>query len=177
MQITFDLLNQKVTVEGEGVELAQILTLVREIAPDIRNIQFAIRTGEASASTNGRHVETVARNEPNGHAATNGPPPPNGVTLRDFARSVNPKTMYERAAVVAYYLREHEGRATFSPKDLDQRFAICGFQKPRNMAVMLNDCRRRTGYVENVKYGEWRLARDGDNLMIRNLEELNAAPA
>jgi hypothetical protein len=50
-------------------------------------------------------------------------------------------------------------------------FTMCGFQKPSQMPLALFDTKRKYGYAENAARGSWRVSNQGENLIIRKLEE------
>jgi hypothetical protein len=64
-----------------------------------------------------------------------------------------------------------EGKPSFSPKEMDGWFTMCGFQKPSQMPMALFDTKRKSGYAESVSRGSWRVSNQGENLIIRKIEE------
>ena len=77
----------------------------------------------------------------------------------------------ERVAAIAYSVNKVEGRPSFSPKEMDGWFTMCGFQKPSQMPLALFDTKRKYGYAENISRGLWRISNQGENLIIRKTEE------
>jgi hypothetical protein len=96
-------------------------------------------------------------------------------TLRQFVRSLTLDNASERIAAIAYYANKVEGRQTFSPKEIDGWFTMCGFQKPAQMGVAIFDCKRKYGYLENVGRGMWKISTQGENLILGKLENNSAA--
>lgn len=92
-------------------------------------------------------------------------------TLRQFARSLSLSNAPERIAAIAYYINKIEGRPSFSPKEMDGWFTMCGFQKPSQMAVALFDSKRKYGFTENIGHGMWRISNQGENQIIAKIEE------
>ncbi|HQU46417.1 MAG TPA: hypothetical protein PK867_26660, partial [Pirellulales bacterium] len=64
-----------------------------------------------------------------------------------------------------------ENRPSFSPKELDGWFTMCGFQKPSQMPVALFDTKRKYGYADNIGRGMWRISTQGENLITAKLNE------
>jgi hypothetical protein len=77
----------------------------------------------------------------------------------------------EKIAAIAYYVNKVEGKHSFSPKDVDGWFTMCGFQKPTQMGVALFDAKRKYGYVENIGRAMWRISTQGENLILGKTEE------
>jgi hypothetical protein len=86
-------------------------------------------------------------------------------------RHVQSSTIAERIAAIAYYATKIEGKPSFSPKEMDGWFTMCGFQKPTQMPVALFDTKRKYGYTDNLSRGNWRISNQGENLIIRKMEE------
>src|SRR4051812_39341026 len=91
MQVAFDFVNRRITVDGEGEELVSLFTLLREVPPQLPSITFTA-TGVAAApqspSTTGNGPGTPSVFNVNdlfgaGHGAA--PPPP----MREFVRSLS----------------------------------------------------------------------------------------
>lgn len=167
MKVVFDVSGGKLAIEGDGPELLKVLEAARNLAPHVSQIQIIASHGErptvhpqhsaadASAPTENR---TPLRDAPT-------------ATLRQFVRSLSLDNISERIAAIAYYVNKMEGRPHFAPKEMDGWFTMCGLQKPAQMPLALFDAKRKYGYAENVARGSWRISNQGENLIIRKLEE------
>ena len=160
MKIVFDMQKNKIALEGDGPELIRILEIAKEIVPEVSQIQIttANNSDSASESNAGDRKSMPAKGElPK--------------TMRQFARSLSLSNSSERLAALAYYANKIEGKPSFSPREMDGWFTMCGFQKPNQMSVALYDGKRKYGYLENVSRGCWRISNQGENLIIRKIEE------
>lgn len=162
MKVTFDFARKRIGIEGDGPELVSLLQLVRDIAPKLTGINIvAGEIGEPDPEPPGeRNGGRSAKEAGQGFQ-----------TLREFARSLTPTNLAERIAVIGYYVAKHDGKNTFSPKEMANWFAMCGFEKPSQMSVAIFDARRKYGYLDSAGHGEWRLTTQGENLVIRKQEE------
>jgi hypothetical protein len=159
MRVIFDFARQQVGIEGDGPELVQILGIVREIAPNLPSINIVANQTPVAldrGTSNGHRAETI------GNSSTK--------TLRQFAKSIPLKSVYERITAIAHYQNQYGGRPTFSPKEMGEWFVQCGFTKPSQMPVAFFDCRRRYGYIESASHGSWRITTNGENLIVGLLE-------
>ena len=164
MKVVFDLSAGRLAIEGDGPDLLKVLETARTLAPNISQIQI-ITTAVATQS--GDRVKQAATDErPPQPASSSG----HG-TLRQFARSLALANIAEKIAAIAYYVNKIEGRPSFSPKDMDGWFTMCGFQKPSQMPLALFDTKRKYGYTESQSRGSWRISNQGENLIIRKTEE------
>jgi len=93
--------------------------------------------------------------------------------MRQFARSLTLSNSAERIAAIGYYVNKIQGKTSFSPKEVDGWFTMCGFQKPAQMSVTLYDAKRKYGYVDNIGRGMWRISNQGENLIIAKIEDAN----
>jgi hypothetical protein len=159
MKVLFDLRAGRIAIEGDGPDLLKVLELTREIAPRITQIQILADSSDVESE---RHTEERRVPETRPHAPQ---------TMRQFARSLALNNVAERIAALAYYTQVFEGRPSFSPKEMDGWFTMCGFQKPGQMTVALYDTKRKYGYSDNVSRGNWRVSNNGENLIIRKIEE------
>lgn len=165
MQIVFDFPKQQITIDGEELELVELLKLVREIAPKFPAISIVSKTTEPAESTPPPASST------NG---ANGTPHANGAgTLRQFTRSIELDNISERIAAVAYYQKHYGSRPNLSPKEANELFTQCGFQKPAQMPVAFFDAKRKYGYMESAGHGIWRVSTQGENLIIGKMEARN----
>jgi hypothetical protein len=165
MKVIFDLSGGKLAIEGDGPELLSVLAAAKELSPNISQIQIITSTAKPSLET---QSEMGRKNPPlpMGDSQSVG-------TLRQFARSLALENASERIAAVAYYINKIEGRPSFSPKEMDGWFTMCGFQKPAQMPLALFDAKRKYGYTDSAARGSWRISNQGENLIIRKLEEAN----
>ncbi len=159
MKVMFDLKAGRIAIEGDGPELLKVLEVAREIAPRVTQIQITADTGDLEKPTEdferpANDVRSQSRQ-----------------TMRQFARSLALDNVAERIAALAYYSQTVEGRQAFSPKEMDGWFTMCGFQKPGQMPVALYDTKRKYGYTDNVSRGNWKISNQGENLIIRKIEE------
>lgn len=166
MKVTFDVISGRLAIEGDGPDLLKVLEAARSLAPTVGQIQII-----TSPSNEG---PTAAENsEPTGgdvtpQAASNAETPK---TLRQFARALTLSNSAEKIAAIAYYVNKIEGRPSFSPKEMDGWFTMCGFQKPSQMPVALYDAKRKYGYADNIGRGMWRISNQGENLIIGKTED------
>lgn len=163
MKVVFDIRSGRIVIEGDGPDLLKILQAARDVAPHVSQIQI---TADSIASDK---TETQESNVASSLRPTNGGP--GRQTMRQFARSLTLDNAAERIAALAYYATKIEGKPSFSPKEMDGWFTMCGFQKPSQMPVALFDSKRKYGFTENVSRGHWRISNQGENLIIRKIEE------
>jgi hypothetical protein len=162
MKVVLDVAAGRLSIEGDGPELLQVIEAARSLAPSISQIQIVMS----------QDPHQQAKNEPSD--ATNprpAAPSPRSMTLRQFARSLSLNNAPERVAAIAYYVNKVDGKPSFSPKEMDGWFTMCGFSKPSQMAVALFDTKRKYGYAENFGRGMWRVSNQGENLVVRKIEE------
>lgn len=163
MKVVFDISAGRLAIEGDGPDLLMVLDAARQLAPNISQIQIVTcGAPEDQTSVGSPPMSKTERPAPPGAANS---------TLRQFARSLSLENAAERIAAIAYYMNKIEGRPSFSPKELDGWFTMCGFQKPSQMPVALFDAKRKYGYTENIGRGMWKISNQGENLIIRKTEE------
>jgi hypothetical protein len=168
MKVVFDVSAGRLAIEGDGPELIRVLEVARELAPQVRQIQII-----TSGSDPDRAAESRDQQSPdaqNGTTPSQSAPPG---TMRQFARSLSLSNAAERIAAIGYYANRIEGKSSFSPKEMDGWFTMCGFQKPSQMPVALYDAKRKYGYVENIGRAMWRISHQGENLIIGKIEDGN----
>jgi hypothetical protein len=158
MQISFDFSQQKITIEGDELELVEVLKLAREIAPKLPTINIVSVTSPASPAPP--------------------KPPSNGdnnklKTMRQFVRSIELSNISERICAIAYYQKviASPSRPTLSPKEMGDLFVQCGLQQPGNMPVAMFDAKRKYGFMESASHGQWRISTQGENLIIGRMED------
>ena len=91
-------------------------------------------------------------------------------SLRDFARQFSLENTSQRIAVVAYHAVKIGGKSTFTVKEMNDWFGLCGFKKPTQMPVALQDAKRKYGYLETKGRDQWTIATGGENLVLGLLE-------
>jgi hypothetical protein len=158
MKVVFDVLAGRLSIEGDGPELIKVLETARDLAPSLSQIQLITGTRPSVAS------DQVKKEQGLGDRLAAGPQVSG--TLRQFVRSLALDNLAERIAAIAYYVNKIEGRPSFSPKEMDGWFTMCGFQKPSQMPLALFDTKRKYGYAESAARG---------NLIIRKIEEAGEA--
>src|SRR5260370_33013562 len=146
MQITFDFPKQQITIDGQELELIELLKLVREIAPKIPTINIV-------SQTSGQAAPTPAPPSKNGDGGQGNP-----ATLRQFVRSLQLENISERIAAIGYYHKHFASRPNLSPKEFGDLFTQCSFQKPQQMAVAVFDSKRKHGFMESAVHGIWRIS-------------------
>lgn len=154
-KITFDLRAGKISIEGAESELLTILQEAKTLAPKFKNIVIS-SSGQGSSEGLPEDAQQLP--------ATRKP------AMRDFGRSLSLGNTYERIAALAYHAIKVESRMSFSPKEMDDWFGLCGFKKPGNMRVALADAKSKYGYVSSKGYAQWTIATGGENLIMEKLE-------
>ena len=165
MKVVFDVIAGRLSIEGDGPDLIKVLETARELAPRLSQIQLitSAPAGDVQPSSVGNSTPASGRASIASSANT--------ATLRQFARSLALTNMSERIAAIAYYVNKIEARPSFSPKEMDGWFTMCGFQKPAQMPLALFDAKRKYGYMESASRGVWKISNQGENLIIRKIEE------
>jgi hypothetical protein len=169
MRVTFDVAKRQISIEGDAPELLDVLKIVREIAPKLPQISIATQT-EPATTVQIMQPEEGQSQIGIGHQRqiTNG----NGNTLsmREWVRRLPLGNHSERIAAIGYYATKIEGRGAFSPREMSEWFSHCGFQKPSQMSVAINDTGRKCGYIESVGHAAWKLTVSGENLIVGKKE-------
>lgn len=170
MKVVFDVSIGRLAIEGDGPDLLKVLEAARQLAPSVSQIQ--IITSRSPAQSDG-DSSPPQNSEAKPSVGLGGNTPQ---TLRQFVRSLTLDNMAERIAGIAYYINKIEGRPSFSPKEMDGWFTMCGLQKPAQMPLALFDAKRKYGFAENASRGLWRVSNQGENLIIRKMEETRERP-
>ena len=165
MKVVIDISAGRLAIEGDGPDLIKVLEAARALAPNLSQIQIV-------TSGDGRAANGQKENRDTQESSYPGPSTGAAKTLRQFARSLTLDNTSERIAAIAYYVNKVEGRPSFSPKELDGWFTMCGFQKPSQMPVALFDSKRKYGLTENTGRGTWRISNQGENMILRKIEEV-----
>lgn len=168
MKVVFDLTDRRLVIEGDGPELLKVLQAARDLAPNISQIQIITAANDSLQSDSNQIQSPPPENQKSEQRPPPSTPP---ATLRQFSRSLALNNTYERIAIIAYYVNKVENRQTFSPKEIDGWFTMCGYQKPTQMGTALFDCKRKYGFIENIGRGMWKISTQGENLILRKLEE------
>lgn len=171
MKMAVDISAGKFVVEGEGPELLRIVEVARELLPWIRQIQI-ITSGVGGGKTTHANPSPL-RDVPRGTGTARWT---SSSTIRQFARSLSLNNASERIATLAYHANKIQGRTSFSPKEVDGWFTMCGFPKPAQMSVSLYDAKRKYGYIENIGRGMWRIAGKGERLVLEKMKDTNDRP-
>jgi hypothetical protein len=170
MKVIFDLVAGRLAIEGDGPELLKILQVARELAPNLSQIQIhATGPNPQSPDPHWPSLQLMPGQQNESKQSISAP-----TTLRQFARQLSLSNASERIAGVAYYVNKIDTKPSFSPRDMDGWFTMCGFQKPGNMAVAIFDCKRKYGYIENIGRAMWKISTQGENLILGMLENMNA---
>jgi hypothetical protein len=170
MKITFDIARQQIGIEGDGPELLEILTLAREIAPKLPEINI-VTSGVRQDLGKGQNGTTTPAPTTITTTSTTAAPGPVSQTLRTFVKSLKLSSLAERITAIAYYQKHVLGRDFFAPKDMADWFIQCGLQKPSQMPVAVFDAKKKQGLVENAGHGAWKISTQGENLIICKIEE------
>ncbi|MBI4598127.1 MAG: hypothetical protein HY737_07005 [Candidatus Omnitrophica bacterium] len=157
-KITFDLRDGQIVIEGAEKELIEILQVAKTVAPHFKDVNI--------------HGEVASTEEARGITSPSG----RKTTVREFAKELPVSTFYERIAAIAYHAIKHERRASFSPKEMEDWFGLCGFKKPSNMRVAFNDAKRKYGYIERKGHGQWTISTGGENIILEMLERKGGNP-
>lgn len=164
-RVTFDLRRGTILVEGPADDLTKLFDAVRAAAPTLK--QISIVTNDAVTP-----VEVPAHDRIEQAPSQNQRPP----AMRDFARRFQFENTSQRIAVLAYYAAKYDRKPSFSVKEMNDWFGLCGFKKPTQMPVALSDAKRKYGYVESKGRDQWTITTGGENLVLE-LTETNGATA
>jgi hypothetical protein len=163
-RVTFDLRRGTILVEGPADDLTKLFDAVRAAAPTLKQINIV--TNDAATSTD---VPVHERAE---QPSANHRPP----AMRDYARRLPLENTSQRIAVLAYYAAKYDRKPSFTVKEMNDWFGLCGFKKPTQMPVALSDAKRKYGYVESKGRDQWTITTGGENLVLE-LTETNGATA
>ncbi len=164
--MTFDFRRGTILVEGPTDDLTKLFEAVRVAAPALKHINIVTNDGAIAASP--VHERSEQLPIVNG----NHRPP----AMRDFARGFTYENTYQRIAVLAFHSAKYDQKPSFTVKDMNDWFGLCGFKKPSQMPVALSDARRKYGYVESKGRDQWTIATGGENLVLE-LTEANGRNA
>lgn len=93
--------------------------------------------------------------------------------MRDFAKKLPANSLYDRVAVIGYYVANYQDKTVFSANEMKSWFQVCGFPLPKQrFSVVLTDTRRFHDYVENKGRDQWSITPNAHNLVLRMLENL-----
>jgi len=163
-RVTFDLRRGTILVEGPPDDLTRLFDAVRVAAPALKHISIVTSDTDVTAPP----PHDIAEQRRGSDASSRAP------TMRDFARKLPLENTYQRIAVLAYYAAKYDRKPSFTVKDMNDWFGLCGFKKPAQMAVAMSDARRRYGYVENKGRDQWTVATGGENLVLEFVEASGA---
>jgi hypothetical protein len=157
--VTFDLKRGTVTIEGPAEDLGRLFDAVRAAAPALRQISIvttgAVETHDDGPATVDASAEGASARVP---------------SMRDFARQFFFENTSDRIAVLAYYSSKYNRKTTFSVREMNDWFGLCGFKKPKQMPIAMSDARRKYGYVESKGRDQWALATTGENRVLDLIE-------
>lgn len=171
MKVTFDFAQQSISIEGEELELIDLLQVVRQITPSIKDINIRGLTGASAYQNGASSTDAPVVESPQASPVVGR----SGVTIRGYTKRLNLKNVAEKIAAIAYYKKTHEKLEAFSPKEMSDWFSICGFAKPTQMGVALATARQRYGYFESIGRGTWRITTNGENLVIGKENQSDSA--
>jgi hypothetical protein len=157
-RITFDVRKGLIVIEGPGDELGKLIENVRAVAPSLKEIRI-VSSEAVGPSINSKEGADEDR-------------PKRRSSLRDFARQFSLENTSQRIAVIAHHAIKQEGKPSFTVKEMNDWFGLCGFKKPTQMPVALSDAKRKYGYVENKGRDQWTIATGGENLVLTLVESL-----
>jgi hypothetical protein len=158
-RVTFDLRRGIILVEGPSNDLTKLFDAARAAAPALKHISIVTSDAIADMSSASEPIEP----QPSG--SSHRPP-----AMRDFARKLAFENTSQRIAALAYYSNKYDRKVSFTVKDMNDWFGLCGFKKPSQMPVALSDARRKYGYVESKGRDQWTLATAGENLVLELIE-------
>lgn len=139
-----------------------LATVVAFLDLDARGApQHAQFAGSASAAPVAHHSPEPARVSSS-----------RAVDIRALKEQKQPDSARQMACIVAYYLMEHaaegEKKETVNTADIERLFKQANFKLPTKLEQLLIDC-KKSGYVEPVTRGEYRLTRVGYNLVTHSM--------
>src|SRR5438477_12655061 len=125
-RVTFDLRRGAILVEGPTDDLAKLFEAVRAAAPALKQINIVANDGApiSDIPTHDRVEQVPSQNHR----------PP---SMREFARSFSFKNTAQQIAVLAHYAEKYDRKSSFSVKEMNDWFGLCGFKKPTQMPVAL----------------------------------------
>lgn len=168
-RVTFDLRRGTILVEGPADDLTKLFDAVRAAAPALK--QISIVTNDAITPPDVPPHDRV--DQPQNQSPNQNHRPP---AMREFARRFPFENTYQRIAVLAYYAAKYDRKASFSVKEMNDWFGLCGFKKPTQMPVALSDAKRKYGYVESKGRDQWTITTGGENLVLELTEANGATP-
>jgi hypothetical protein len=158
-RVTFDIRQGLITVEGPAADLNALFETVRAAAPSLKEIRVIASNGGSLQESGSVSGEPRSERKP---------------SLRDFARKFSLENTSQRIAVLAYHAVRIDGKGTFTVKEMNDWFGLCGFKKPTQMPVALQDAKRKYGYVETKGRDQWTIATGGENLVLELVESRGA---
>ena len=169
-RVTFDLRRGTILVEGPADDLTKLFDAVRAAAPTLKQISIVTNDAVAPVALPAADAPTQERIENVPTQAHRTP------AMRDFARRFPFENTSQRIAVLAYYAAKYDRKPSFSVKEMNDWFGLCGFKKPTQMPVALSDAKRKYGYVESKGRDQWVITTGGENLVLE-LTEANGTSA
>jgi hypothetical protein len=163
IKIIYELQTNKLVIEGEEGDLVGLLKMVQELIPSIGTVSIVrpslIQSGLASLA-----IPQVIGAEMSA--------PVRDLGVREFARRFQVDTAFDRIAVIAYYANKIKLSPTFTVKEMNDWFGLCGFAKPKNMAVAFSDTKRKKEFIDSKGRDQWCITTIGENFVMDLLESL-----
>lgn len=96
------------------------------------------------------------------------------VDIQTFIQNLDPSTHAERAAGIAYFLEEHEGKDSFNTSDIEEGYRRIRMSLPANMSDVLNSGEENEWIMREGQEGQTtvrKLTIDGINMVEEALED------
>lgn len=81
--------------------------------------------------------------------------------IKEFIEEKNPSGAQQTAVVLAYYLKEYEGKETFNKEDIKKIWIASGRKPPRKIWQSVIDGKNRYQWFEEVSRGEYKISPHG----------------
>lgn len=160
-EVVFDFKNKRIVVKGAEAGLLKLAEAAKALAPLLKEVRIISGDGDDEGDE-----QKSPKDERTGDQVWSGRKP----AIRDFARSLPLSNTYQRIAALAYHAVKLDGKTSFSVKEMENWFSLCGFKKPGIMRTAIYDASRKYGYVESKGKDQWVVSTGGENLVIEKLE-------
>jgi hypothetical protein len=164
IKIIYELQTNKLVIEGEEGDLVGLLKMVQELIPSIGTVSIvrpSLIQSNLVASTSALASPEMSPNSP-----------VRDLGVREFARRFAVDTAFDRIAVIGYYANKIKQNPTFTVKEMGDWFGLCGFAKPKNMAVAFSDTKRKKEFIDSKGRDQWCITTIGENFVMDLLESL-----
>lgn len=158
VKVIFDFESNQIVIEGEEDDLTKVLKAAKELAPSVSEIRL-VKPGTIINSSKSTPSPSFSSEQKG---------------IREFVRTLTLNSHFDRIAAIAYYVNKVQNKQFFTVKEMNDLFGLCGFQKPKLMAIALSDTKRKRDYVENKGRDQWTITTTGENLIMRMLERNNS---